>query len=122
MFMTFDNQESRREKYGSAFLELSYCKLEKNASVKKKLKIQNLPHWQNDSLYVFVDDLEKFYNEYLKVFNLAENDIYGIKYFSAEDANKIILLLNKEKPTEYEICVKWLNFAINNNGFYILGI
>lgn len=122
MFVIFDNQELRREKYGSAFLELSYCKLEKNVSIKRKLKTKNLPNWQNDSLYIYIDDLDEFYREYHKVFDISEDDLYGVKYFSTENTDAIILRLNTEKPTEYEVVVKWLDFARKNNGFYILGI
>lgn len=122
MFMRFEEQEIRRKRYGSAFLELAYCKLENNVSDKKKLKLKNLPFWQNDSLYVYVDDLHDFCNEYRKAFDLNGDDIYGIKYFSVENTEKIIEILNSEKPIEYQILVSWLDSAKRNNGFYLLGI
>ncbi|MCM1042834.1 MAG: hypothetical protein NC350_01325 [Corallococcus sp.] len=120
--MKFDNQEIRREKYGSAFLELAYCKIDNKVSVKKILKLKNLPRWQNDSLYVYVDDLDDFYNEYHKAFDIISDDLFGVKYFSTDDIGKIIEILNTEKPTEFQDLVSWLNLAINYNGFYILGI
>lgn len=122
MFMKFDNQETRRKEYGSAFLELSYCKLDNKVSTKKKLKIKNLPNWQNDSLYVYVDDLESFYSTYNKVFGIIFDDLFCVKYYSTKEVSKIIERLNSEKPTEFQILVNWLDFAMNNNGFYILGI
>lgn len=120
--MKFDNQETRRKEYGSAFLELSYCKLDNKVSTKKKLKIKNLPNWQNDSLYVYVDDLESFYSTYNKVFGIIFDDLFCVKYYSTKEVSKIIERLNSEKPTEFQILVNWLDFAMNNNGFYILGI
>lgn len=122
MFMKFENQETRREKYGSAFLELAYCKLDNKATIKNKLKIKNLPYWQNDSLYVYVDDLDEFYKEYQKAFDLIGGDMFGAKYYSTEEVSKIIERLNSEEPTEFQILVNWLSFAMTYNGFYILGI
>lgn len=122
MFLQFENQETRRENYGSAFLELAYCKLDTKASIKKKLKINNLPNWQNDSLYVYVDNLDDFYNEYKKALDISGDELFAVKYFSAEETNKLIEILKSEKPTEFQVFVNWLNYAMNNNGFYILGI
>lgn len=122
MFMTIENQETRRKKYGSAFLELAYCKLDNKATVNKKLKIKNLPNWQNDSLYVYVDDLDSFYSNYNKVFGLNYEELFGVTYYSKEKVIKIIERLNSEKQTEFQILVNWLNFAMSYNGFYILGI
>ena len=75
MFLQFTNQEERKEKYGSCFLELSYCKLKRNTSLRKILKIKNLPNWQNDSLYVFVDDLYEFFKEYNEIFDIEESSL-----------------------------------------------
>lgn len=122
MFMKFENQETRKEKYGSAFLELAYCKLDNKTTIKKKLNIKNLPNWQNDSLYVYVDDLDSFYSDYNKVFGINYDELFSIKYYSTDEVGKIIERLNSEKPTEFQILVSWLNFAMTYNGFYILGI
>lgn len=122
MFLQFTNQEERKEKYGSCFLELSYCKLKRNTSLRKILKIKNLPNWQNDSLYVFVDDLYEFFKEYNEIFDIEESSLYSVKYFSFDKAKEIIDIIKNKKPKDYEIILKWLEYAIENNGFYILGI
>ncbi len=122
MFLQFTNQEERKEKYGSCFLELSYCKLKRNTSLRKILKIKNLPNWQNDSLYVFVDDLYEFFKEYNEIFDIEESSLYSDKYFSFDKAKEIIGIIKNKKPKDYEIILKWLEYAIENNGFYILGI
>ena len=122
MFMKFENQEIRREKFGSAFLELAYCKLDNKATIKKKLKTKNLPNWQNDSLYVYVNDLDGFYSDYNKFFGINYDELFCVKYYSIEEVSKIIERLNSEKPTEFQILVNWLNSAMTYNGFYILGI
>ena len=120
--MKFENQETRREKYGTAFLELSYCKLDNKATLKKKLKSKNLPNWQNDSLYVYVDDLDSFYSEYNKVFGISYDELFWTRYYSTEEVSKVIERVNIEKPSEFQILVNWLNLAMTYNGFYILGI
>lgn len=121
MFKMFENQESRR-KYGSAFVELAFCKLDNKATIKKKLQIKKLPNWQNDSLYVHVDDLDVFYGAYNKVFGINYEQLFDVTYFPKENIGEIIERLNSEKQKEYQILVDWLNSARIYNGFYILGI
>ena len=96
MFHSFKSKEERRKFGGSAFIEIQYCKLEQSASIKKIVSLHALNDWQDDSLYVYVDDIDEFYSNYKEIFN---DGIY-----------------NNLKKGEVDI------FGINYNGIYILGI
>lgn len=118
-FYTFRSQDERRSFGGSAFIEIQFCDLPEGTKEKKLLAINSIKHWKNDSLYVYLDDIEAFYHEYNPIFDC---DIYGINYYAPSKIDMLIGILNKEKPSAYECLVGWLNEAQCHNGFYILGI
>lgn len=130
MFHTFKNREDRRAFGGSAFIEILYCKLKPNTRIKKIVSINAIDYWQDDSLYVYVDDIEEFFSNYKDIFNngvynnlkKGEIDMYGINYYSSQQLNEIIDKIEKQKPLDYSVLLEWLKQGINYNGFYILGI
>ena len=130
IFHTFSTQDERRNFGGSAFMEIQFCKLPAGTKIKKLVSVHSINHWQNDSLYLHMDDMEKFYQEYSAIFdcgiynNLESGvvDLYGINYYGLLLINACIEKLCNEKPTDYESLVEWLNKAKQYNGFYILGI
>ncbi len=77
-----------------------------------------------------MDDIENFYSNYKDIFidgtynNLkkGEVDLYGINYYSPQQLIEIIDRIEKLKPQDYKIILKWLKQGLNYNGFYILGI
>ena len=79
----------------------------------------SINHWENDSLYVYVDDFDTFYHEHNPVFDC---DIYGINYYAPSSIDSIIRKINIDKPTDCEKLATWLKEAMQHNGFYILGI
>ena len=130
LFHTFNSQEERRKYGGSAFIEIQFCVLPTGAKIKNIVAVRKIQHWRNNSLYIYIDDDDTFYREYSKFFdcgtyaNLQKGvvDILGVNYYAPEYIDPIIEKIRKEKPTDYETLVDWLNTAKEYNGFYILGI
>ena len=129
MIYKFESQEERRNFGGSAFIEIAYCKLNNNYSIKRILNKHS--NWNNDSLYIYNDDIDNFTENYRDIFgkcicqDLKEYDNFdpfGINYYSNDKVNYIKEKILKIKPLDYEILLEWLNECSNYNGFYILGI
>lgn len=130
LFHIFNSQEERRSFGGSAFIEMQFCKLPFGTKTKKIVAVSSINNWQNDSLYIYVDDIEVFYLEYREFFycgiynNLKSGivDVYGINYYETSLTDSLIERILEKKPKDYEILIEWLNRAKEYNGFYILGI
>lgn len=128
LFLCFNSQKERRKYGGSKFIELQFCKLPVETEIKDIVAVDNINHWQNDSLYICDENV--FYREYSRIFNcgIYNNlksgviDIYGINYYAPSLLDSVIEKLRKEKPLDYEYLINWLNIAKKYNGFYILGI
>lgn len=126
----FKSQEERRNFGGSAFIEIQYCKLPESIKLEKIISVNAIPHWENDSLYVSGDDMNLFYEQYKDVitggvYNNRKSgnmDLYGINFYSREKADLIIKRIEKEKPQEYEILLRWIKSGTDYIGFYILGV
>ena len=129
LFHTFDSQEERSIYGDSAFIEIQYCNMPLQTTIKELVAVGNIQHWKNDSLYVHMDDDHIFYQAYGHVFdcgtynNLKTGivDLYGINYYAPTLIESIVEKLNTAKPEDYEILVAWLAKAKSCNGFYILG-
>lgn len=130
IFYSFESKEERRSVGGSAFMELQYCKLKPSATIRKILSLRSIPYWQNDSLYVYVDDINTFCSNYYDIFcdgrynnrEIGEMDLFGINYYSPQQLIEFIDKIEKQKPLGYEIILEWLKKGIDYNGFYILGL
>ena len=128
LFHVFSSQEERRNFGGSAFIEIQFCKMPYGTESKKLVAVNSINHWQNDSLYI--DDENTFYQEYSNIFNcgIYSNlksgtvDIFGINYYAPSLVDSIIAKLQKDKPSDYQRLIEWLNKAKEYNGFYVLGI
>ena len=130
MFHIFENNQDRRQFGGSAFIEIQYCRLSSNTKLKKIVSVNSIRNWVEDSLYIFVDDIDSFIASYGSIFNMGTYnnvkkgfvDVYGINYYTVEDVKNLIDRITKEKPIDYQILLEWLSKADQYNGFYILGI
>lgn len=130
LFRIFDSQEERRNFGGSKFIEIQFCKMPYGTKTKKLVSVNSINHWQNDSLYLYIDDVDAFYEEYGKIFNcgIYNNlrsgivDIFGINYYAFSLVDPIVEKVKTDKPADYEILVDWLIKSKEYNGFYILGI
>lgn len=130
MFHVFKNQNDRRNISGSAFLELQYCKMKLESKIEELVSVDNVEFWKDNSLYVHIDDIELFLEQYAKIFdggtynNLETGmvDMYGINYYFPNQVEEIIREIEMEKPKEYSVILEWLNRAKDYNGIYILGI
>lgn len=128
-FHTFNSQEERISYGGSAFIEIQFCKFPVGTTIKELVAVHSMDHWQNDSLYIYIDDDNVFYQEYSRIFdcgtynNLKTGpvDICGINYYAPSLIESIIERLDKERPVDYEVLIKWLIKSKSYNGFYILG-
>lgn len=128
LFLTFHSQEERREYGGSAFIEMQFCKLPAGIGIKDIVAVGNINDWQNDSLYIYDDNI--FYQEYSHIFdcgiynNLQSGivDVYGINYYAPELTDSILEKLRKEKPMDYKVLSGWIEETKTYNGFYILGL
>jgi len=120
LFRTFHSQEERRAYGGSAFVELQFCKLPVGTNEKKIVAVSSIDHWQNDSLYIHMNDIELFYREYRSVF--GDIDLWGINYYAPAKIQPFIEIIRAKKPADHAVLIDWLHKAKNYNGFYILGI
>lgn len=115
------------DKQGTAYFEFQYCK--KDWNIKKILK-NGYSFWEKDSLLVHIDNDKKFFDNYLKYFELtnAPNGktvfcYYGVNYYTKEQTVSILERINTDKPNEYQVLIKWLEKAISDyNGFFFIGI
>ena len=130
MFLSFANGEERWEFGGTGFMQLAYCKLKPNARIRKILSLRSIPFWSDDSLYVFVDDMDIFCSNYADIFcngvrdnrSIGEMDVFDINYYSPNQLKEIIEKIENHKPLGYEIILEWLKQGTDYNGMYILGI
>ncbi len=130
LFHVFGSQEERRKFGSSAFIELQFCKLPPKAKIKKIVSTNSITHWQNDSLYVYVDDIDTFFKEYAPFFNSGTYsnletgvvDLFGINYYAPSAIDSLIAKICECRPVDYESLVNWLSEGKAYNGFYILGI
>ena len=126
----FKSQEERRVFGVSCFIEIQYCKLPESTKLEKIISVKEVSHWENDSLYVSGDDMNLFYKQYKDiitggVYNNGKSgamDLCGINFYSRENADLIMNRIEKEKPQEYEILLRWLKSGTDYIGFYILGV
>lgn len=129
-FHTFNSQEELISCGGSAFIEIQFCKLPAGTTIKELVAVDSIDHWQNDSLYIYIDDDNAFYQEYSRIFdcgtynNLKTGtvDLCGINYYAPSLTDSIIERLHKDNPADHEVLIEWLNKSKKYNGFYILGL
>lgn len=130
MFRKFNSQDERRNFGGTDFIEIQYCELKPSFKINKIVSVNNIKHWNNKSLYIYIDDTEEFLILYKEILgngvynNLKEGSVdeYGMNYYSKEKIEIIKNKLKKIKPKEFEILLQWLEDGKNYNGVYILGI
>ncbi len=128
MFLSFESQEDRREYGGSGFIEFQFCKMSSKSKIESIVTIDNIKHWQPDSLYV--SDYDEFFNEYSRFFNCGfynnmKNgiiDIYGVNYYTSVSVETIMSRIEKDQPKDYHALLDWLRKSKKYNGIYILGV
>ncbi len=126
MFIEFKNNEERIRYGGSAFIEFQFCKLKEKTRLRKIVNKVN--HWQEDSLYVPVDNMDSLIGLYNNVFNcgIYNNlksgpiDMFGVNYYKkAQIVDMIEKLIEIDNN---EVLINWLRESLKYNGFYILVI
>lgn len=130
LFLTFHSQDERRKFGGSDFVELQYCRLPSHAEIKEIVSVDAIKHWENDSLYIYGDDMNTFYSAYgtLITGGIYSNmergpiDLFGINFYSQEKTSQIVEHIETEMPLEYQILLDWLKAGRQYIGFYILGV
>ncbi len=130
LFLTFNSQEERRKFGGSDFIELQYCRLPPRTGIKEIVSVDVIRHWENDSLYIYGDDMDMFYSAYGTIiaggiYNNMERgpvDLCGINFYSQEQILQIIARIEAEMPPEHQTLLDWLKAGGKYVGFYILGL
>ena len=120
MFHKFKNQDERRNFGGTAFVELAYSKNKIKIKILDKLLKRKNVFWNDDSLYIYVDDIDEFCKLYGDIFKI--NSFYGPNYYSKRKTTEIINSLKQKQPKEYLILVEWLELAVTYDGFWLYGI
>ena len=130
LFHTFSSQDERRNFGGSDFIEIQHCRLPQQSELETIVSVDAVSHWQNDSLYISGDDMDAFYEHYGSIitggtYNNGEcgpMDLFGINFYSREQASMIAERLKTETPQDYQILLKWMQSGVNYIGFYVLGV
>ena len=126
----FRSQSERRNSGGSDFIEIQYCKLPQGASIHEIVSVDSIRHWQEDSLYVFGDDMDVFYQNYGGIitggFYNSETsgpmDLFGINFYWREQAACIQEQIKIKTPLDYQVLLTWLQKGEGCIGFYVLGL
>lgn len=127
LFHMFSNQEERRRFGGGDFAELQYCTLPAGTDIGKIVDVHSF--WKDDSLYIFGDDFNEFYDHYGEIFiggvygngRCGNIDFYGVNYYTPALTEMIYDEVNQTRPPEWETLLSWLGEVKNYNGFYLLG-
>jgi hypothetical protein len=128
LFLEFNSDEERRKYGGSEFLEMQFCRMKNDASIKDIVSVESIEYWRCDSLYIH--DMNSFYGLYGDIFDCGvyanlkcgRIDIYGINYYAPNKIRPLIERVKNDAPTGHEKLLEWLEEAQKYNGFYILGI
>jgi len=115
---------------GTAFLELSFCKLNPKVKVRKLTSISSIKSWNTDSLFIPIEMVNEFIDKYNEIFvegvynnlKVGPIDIYGINYFDSNTTIGILKRLLLAKPSGHEVLAKWLVQSKEYNGIYIRAI
>lgn len=128
LFHTFKSQQERKTFGGSDFIELQHCQLPPGTPMETIFSLTQ--NWKNDSLYIFGDDMEQFYQHYGAIFTggryhngkSGPPDLCGINFYSHQQAQQIIQRLVAQTPPDYQPLLHWLQSGANCIGFYLLGV
>lgn len=130
----FRSQEERKKIGGTLFIEFQYCKMKLGTRIQDLVPEDGIDCWLDDSLYLYIGDIDIFIEEYADIFNcgIYYNDnnhklergleLYGATYYSPDQVETITAEILERKATDYEILLDWLKKVKNYNGFYISGI
>ena len=118
-----------KDRKGGCYLEFQFCKVDKPIK-NNKVRCDCIEHWKNDSLLIYDEDFDVFYNKYGHIFESAifpngekGFDYCGINYYDIENTKEIISKLKTIIEKEYKEVIEWLEIAVEkHNGFYILGL
>ena len=125
LFHTFSSQEERRAFGGSYFIEL-----QKAAPHLKVGEIHPMQFWKNDSLYIYGDDDNAFFDAYHKIFingiyangQTGVMDVCGINYYSGEETARIVKELKQRHLPDQDTLIHWLETPSTEYGLWILGL
>ena len=130
LFHMFSSQCERRNFGGSDFIEIQYCRLPQESSIQEIVSEDLIEHWKNDSLYVYGNDMEAFYQSYESIFtggiysslSTGPMDLCGINFYSHKQADLIQERIKAQTPPDRQVLLEWLKGAKSLVGFYLLGL
>ena len=116
MFITAEEREGQ----GTGFIELQYCK----KKMPRKIALNLIKNWKKDSLYIGVESLNIFTDQYFDIFSAVNKiDLYSPEYFTNKQVKQLRELLLERKPLDYKILIKWLDICIEKGySMYFLGV
>ena len=109
-----------REGQGTGFIELQYCK----RKMHKKIALSFIKNWKKDSLYICVESLNIFTDQYFDIFSAVNKiDLFSPEYFTLEQVKQLRELILEKKPLDYKIIINWLDICIEKGySMYFLGV
>ena len=127
LFHSFGCKAERLTFGGSYFIEIQYCRVHAGVSLAERLNACH--YWMDDSLYVYGDDDNRFFQAYAEIFahgiygsgRIGVMDLCGFNYYSPEETTRILEALRGKTLPEQDTLVQWLEKA-RESGFYILGL
>ena len=130
LFYKFSSQRERKQFGGSYFIEIQYCRLPRGTEIERIVSVDAVRDWMDDSLYIYGDDDNEFLSHYGQIFTdgIYNNrksgavDLYGINYYSEEQAGLMAEKIKEEEPPGYQVLLDWLEGVKEHNGFYVLGL
>ena len=130
LFHVFQSQAERRKLSGSDFIEIQYCRLPQGTAIHQIVSVDSIEHWKNDSLYAFGDNMDVFFQNYGHIITggvynnetRGSIDLFGINFYSREQAASIRKRLKTETPLDSPVLLKWLMEVEQCLGFYVLGV
>ena len=130
LFHVFHSQSDRRSFGGSDFIEIQYCQLAQGSTIDEIVSCDSIVHWKEDSLYISGDDMDVFFQHYGNILtdgiynnqSCGPMDLYGINFYSHEQAVSIQEKLKTETPLNYQVFYEWLQGIDQYIGFYVLGL
>ena len=126
----FASQDERRKFGGSDFMEFQPCTLKRGTALREILSNEAIEHWKTDSLYIRGDDMEEFHVIYGEIFRNAYYangergivDDCGMNYYTLDQTTRIVEIVKRRKPKDFQVLLDWLLEAEKYNGIYLLGV
>lgn len=106
---------TEEERSGTCYMELQYADGDSDDGTSE--------FWHKDSLYVHIDDLDTFAENYDDCFTFEKAlDYYNSNFFTAKQTAVLLERVRLRAPQENSVIIPWLEKAVaEERGIYVLG-